>query len=163
MNTAKFFHIPTIGLLACFSSALLAGCAQMHATPVAPQPAPSINRPLDRAAEKVSDAWALLATENAALHPPKGGSPILPPALARAVPLTWTGPLAPAVSKLSTLAGYHYIPQGKQPAAPIIVHLSGTHSLFHDLRELAVQAGTRADLTVNARTHKIVLRYTEDQ
>lgn len=163
MNNTRIFHHRTVGLLACFSSAFIAGCAQMHATPVAPQPAPSINRPLDRAAAKVSDAWALLATENAALHPPKGGSPILPPALARSVPLTWTGPLAPAVSKLSTLAGYHYIPQGKQPTAPIIVHLSGTHSLFRDLRELAVQAGTRADLTVNARTHKIVLRYMEDQ
>ena len=163
MNTTKIFHIPTAGLLACFSSALLAGCAQIHAAPVAPQPAPSINRPLERAAEKVSDAWALLATENAAIHPPKGGSPILPPALTKTMPLVWTGPLAPAVSKLSTLAGYRYIPQGKRPAAPIIVHLSGNHSLFRDLREIAVQAGTRADLTVNARTHKIVLRYTEGQ
>ncbi|WCE92820.1 DotD/TraH family lipoprotein [Acidithiobacillus ferriphilus] len=160
MTTANISFLRTAGLLACLSPALLTGCARMHTSPVPANPAPSINGPLDRAADKVSNAWTLLATENAAIHPPKGGSPILPQALAKTVPLTWTGPVAPAVAKLSRLAGYQYIPQGKRPAAPIIVHLSGTHSLFRDLREIAVQAGKRADLTVNARTRKIVLRYT---
>ncbi|MBU2845224.1 MULTISPECIES: DotD/TraH family lipoprotein [Acidithiobacillus] len=163
MTTANISFLRTAGLLACLSPALLTGCARMHTSPVAANPAPSINGPLDRAADKVSNAWTLLVTENAAIHPPKGGSPILPPALAKAVPLTWTGPIAPAVSKLGKLAGYQYIPQGKAPAAPVIVHLSGTHSLFRDLREIAVQAGKRADLTVNARTRKIVLRYTGAQ
>ena len=163
MTTANFSFLRAAGLLACLCPALLTGCARMHTSPVAANPAPSINGPLDRAADKVSNAWALLATENAAIHPPKGGSPILPPALARTVPISWTGPIAPVVSRLSALAGYRYMPEGKAPAAPIIVHLSGNHSLFRDLREIAVQSGKRADLTVNARTQKIVLRYAEAQ
>lgn len=163
MTTANTPFLRLTSLLVCLSPALLVGCARMHQTPVAANPAPSINGPLDRAATKVSDAWALLATENAALHPPKGGAPTLPAALAKSVPLTWTGPIAPVVAKLSTLAGYHYLPQGKAPAAPIVVHVSGTHSIFRDLREIAVQSGKRADITVNAQTKKVVLRYTGAQ
>lgn len=163
MITANIPFLRTAGLLICLSPALLTGCTRMHTAPVAANSASSINGPLDRAADKVSNAWALLATENAAIHPPKGSSPVLPKALAETVPFTWTGPAAPAVAKLSRIAGYQYIPQGKRPATPIIVHLSGTHSLFRDLREIAVQAGKRADLTVNAQTRKIVLRYTGAQ
>ena len=141
------------------SALLLTGCARMHPTETVVVPAPSINPPLDRAADKVADAWHLLAVEKAAVHPPLGRSPVLPPALFRTVPIAWTGLIAPLVHKLSTFAGYHLHIQGKTPPADIIVHLSGSHTLFDDFREAAVQAGSRADLTVNAATRTVMLRY----
>lgn len=137
---------------------LLTGCARMHPETIT-MAAPSINPPLDRAADKVADAWHLLAVENAAVHAPLGGSPTLPPALSRTVPIAWTGPIAPLIHKLSAFAGYRLHIQGTTPPADIIVHLSGSHTLFDDFREAAVQAGSRADLTVNATTRTVVLRY----
>jgi defect-in-organelle-trafficking protein DotD len=131
----------------------------MHPAETVAMPAPLINPPLDRAANKVANAWHLQAVENAAVHPPLGGSLALPSALSRTVPIAWTGPIAPLVHKLSTFAGYRLHIQGKTPPADIIVHISGSHTLFDDFREAAVQAGSRADLTVNATTRTVKLRY----
>jgi hypothetical protein len=151
------------GLMVSSLVALLSGCAKAPEPVVAATVQPSVISPLDRAADKVSNAWALLATENAAVNPPKGKVPLLPPALARVVPVTWTGPVSPLVAKLSSIAGYRFRPEGVAPAAPIIVHLSGSHSVFDALRDIAVQAGKRADITVNAKTQRVVLRYTGAQ
>ena len=160
MNPHPFFRFAKRTILAgALPALLLTGCARMHPTETVAMPASPINPPLDRAADKVADAWHLLAVENAAVHPPLGGSTVLPPALSRTVPIAWTGPIAPLVHKLSTFAGYRLHIQGKTPPADIIVHLSGSHALFDDLREAAVQAGSRADLTVNAATRTVVLRY----
>ena len=148
-----WFFASTITLL------FLTGCARMHPAETVAMAAPSINPPLDRAADKVADAWHLLAVENAAVHPPLGGSTVLPPALSRTVPIAWTGPIAPLVHKLSAFAGYRLHIQGRTPPADIIVHISGSHTLFDDFREAAVQAGSRADLTVNATTRTVMLRY----
>ena len=154
---SRFF--PWVMLPLEISALLLTGCARIHPAETVAMPVPPINPTLDRAADKVADAWHLLAVENAAVHPPLDGSPALPPALSRTVPIAWTGPIAPLVHKLSNFAGYRLHIQGRTPPADIIVHLSGSHTLFDDFREAAVQAGSRADLTVNATTRTVVLRY----
>ena len=160
MNPHSFFRFAKRTILAgALPALLLTGCARMHPAGTVAMAAPPINPPLDRAADKVADAWHLLAVENAAMHPPLGGSPVLPLALSRTVPIAWTGPIAPLVHKLSAFAGYRLQIQGRTPPADIIVHLSGSRTLFDDFREAAVQAGSRADLTVNATTGSVVLRY----
>lgn len=163
MNISNNLAARSSVLIASVLVALLSGCAREPEPTVAATSLPSVVTPLDRAADKVSDAWALLATENAAVHPPKGAAPLLPPALARVVPITWTGAISPVVTKLSSIAGYRFRMEGVAPAAPIVVHLAGKHSVFDALREIAVQAGKRADITVNAKTQRVVLRYTGAQ
>lgn len=115
---SRFF--PWVMLPLVISALLLTGCARMHPAETVTMAASPINPPLDRAADKVADAWHLPAVKNAAVHPPLGGSPALPPALSRTVPIAWTGPIAPTGSQTlrlcrvssaytgeNTTGGYH--------------------------------------------------------
>lgn len=142
---------------------LLTGCA--HVPPPNP-PAPpvrSIQGALTRSAHQIARAWTVLDEENAAVHPPiVQSTPLLPPELKRTVDFPWNGPLVPLVHKLATMADYTVAVRGPTPAAPVVVTLHGTHTVFNALQIIGEQAGALADIRLNARQRRIVVQYAHN-
>ncbi|MDH0341973.1 DotD/TraH family lipoprotein [Chromobacterium haemolyticum] len=76
------------------------------------------------------------------------------------VTMPWSGTLEQAVTKLANYSGYDPKFIGKPPALPILVQIGREPATVSDhMRNLGIQAGTRADLIVDPR-HKVVeVRY----
>lgn len=147
---------------ACLSL-LLSGCA-VHGRvdqQLVAEPDPLSLR-LAAAVDKASGALETLASVEQARNPGAAiqAVPYAPQELRRTMTVNWTGPIEPIVQRLADRAGYEMQVNGDVPPAPVVVTLTARQKMVIDvLRDLGLQAGTRADVVVDPERRVVELNY----
>lgn len=78
------------------------------------------------------------------------------------VTMPWHGTMEQAVVKLASFSGFEPKFMGKPPVVPIVVQITESPASISDhLRNLGIQAGTRADIVVNPTLRIVEVRYTD--
>ncbi len=86
--------------------------------------------------------------------------PAAPQELRRSVSVEWVGPIEPLAQKLADRAGYRFRLNGDAPPAPIVVSIMAKQkSVVEVLRDIGLQAGTRADIAVDVDMKTVELNY----
>lgn len=82
------------------------------------------------------------------------------PGMEQVVTMPWQGTLEQAVSKLSAYSGFEVKFMGKAPATPILVQIGRDPATVSDhMRNLGIQAGSRADVIVDPAQKVVEVRY----
>ncbi len=147
-------------------SALLAACAPLNFNQKVDQqmvaePDP-VSLRLASAADRASAALQTLASVEQARTPAVSiqSVPSAPQELRRSVSVEWVGPIEPLTQKLADRAGYRFRVNGAAPPAPIVVHVVAKQkSVVEVLRDVGLQAGTRADVSVDVDQKVVELNY----
>ncbi len=172
IKTKKSRQFIFAGLIATVSALSLCGCTDdtpwsydgPH--PVVATPS-SVSIKLADAAEKASTALQSLAAVEQARTPAP-----LPPAtpsephdeLAKPMTVAWTGPASPLLLRLATRVGYRYEQIGTPPATPVDVTINVIEQpILEIMRDVGMQAGTRANLVVDGNRHVVELEYAPNQ
>jgi hypothetical protein len=146
-----------VGLIGLFG---LAGCAAapLGAPGVATTGMPNIQTALNHAITRTDDAVDQL-----------NGTPILrlasaylpsvvPPELQQPIRWHYRGHLVHAVRTLAKIVGWQAVVERSKPHHPIAVSVTANQvPVMTVIRELGIEAGNRADVTVNDRTHTIMV------
>ncbi len=125
----------------------------------APPPEP----PPDPAELRLTEAAVRAEASLAALARTSGTEPapaprIVPEPLLRRVTADWTGPLETLAARLAGQAGYAFAAAGPRPVRPPIVELRAkAQPLILVFRDLGLQAGSAAALTVDADRGRVQL------
>lgn len=154
-------------LVACAALAgTLAACAPMNFNQKVDQqmvaePDP-VSLRLASAADRASAALQTLASVEQARTPSVAiqSVPSAPQELRRSVSVEWVGPIEPLTQKLADRAGYRFRVNGDAPPAPVVVHVVAKQkSVVEVLRDVGLQAGTRADVSVDVDQKVVELNY----
>jgi defect-in-organelle-trafficking protein DotD len=144
---------------------LLVGCTDsddpLTTKPVAAEP-DIVTIKLAQAADKASEALDSIASieqvKNPAPPPPDYSS--APPDLMQPITIRWSGPIEPITRTLAQRAGLKFRVKGPTPGAPLTVSIDAYEQpILHVLRDIGLQAGKRADLTVDAATGVVEVVY----
>ena len=151
------------GVSAVILAATLAACAS---TPPVPAPADATIVALDRSAAAVSRSISALAEveqyDRFKRLPNQPGVYEQVPGMTQVVTMPWDGPVEAAVRQLATQGGYTFKVSGKPPVIPVLVQLTSEPATLSDLlRNVGLQAGSRADVLVYSAQRIIELRYTD--
>ncbi len=114
------------------------------------------------AAGKASDALQKLAAIEQARSGMAAEAPVMdaPPELMQQVSLAWVGPVEPVVRRLAERIGYGFNVLGAVPPVPVVVDINANRRpVIHVFRDIGLQAGVRADLTIDAQNHVVELQY----
>lgn len=141
---------------------LLSACTQYKVDQqLVAEPDPVALR-LSAAVDKASAALQTLASieqahnPNAALQMP----PTAPQELRRIVSLDWTGPIEPIARSLADRAGYTMQVNGNPPPIPVVVSVVAREkSVIEVLRDVGLQAGLRADISVDPGRRLVEVNY----
>lgn len=141
----------------------MAGCAQL-ASPdrqLVAEPDPIALR-LAAAVDKASTALDTLASVEQARNP--GAiiemAPSAPQELRRNMSVEWVGPIETITQRVAERAGYKFQVSGDRPPAPVVVNITATEKTVIDiLRDIGLQAGSRADVVVNAEQKIVEVSY----
>lgn len=77
-----------------------------------------------------------------------------------AVTMPWSGTIEQAVSKLAGFSGYEVKFMGRPPIIPILVQIGREPATVSDhLRNMGIQAGSRADLVIDPKQKVVEVRY----
>lgn len=141
----------------------LSGCAGLNGAgnPQAQDPAYQM---LLKSARNIEGSLTLLAEAEQydKMKEPPGQPRIYQqiPGMEQVITMPWQGTLEQAVAKLSAFAGYETKLMGKPPITPILVTLGREPATVSDhMRNLGIQAGTRADLVVDPNQRIVEIRY----
>lgn len=146
--------------VSCFG--LLSACAlpkvdqQLVATP------DPVSLRLAAAVDRASAALQTLAAVEQARNPGIAvqGVPYAPQELRRTVTLDWVGPVEPILHRLADRAGYEFNVNGDVPPSPVVVTVRAKQkSVVEVLRDVGLQAGTRADVAVDPERRLVELSY----
>lgn len=86
--------------------------------------------------------------------------PYAPQELRRTMTLDWVGPIEPVTQRLADRAGYTFKINGDIPPAPIVVSIKAKQkSVIDILRDVGLQAGLRADVSVDPEHRVVELNY----
>lgn len=136
----------------------LTGCAAAPlgtpkvATPGMPNIQAALNRAIERTDAAVAQLNGVPVTELAAAHLPA----VIPAELQQPIRWHYRGHLVHAVRTLAKIVGYQAIVERAHPHHPIPVTIAASHEpVMTVIRELGIQAGARADVVVDPRTHTI--------
>ena len=143
------------------AAGILTGCIGTRP----PDPAmPSLNAAeamlLDAALRAETAVTRLAALEG---NPAGGGDipRIVPEGLLKRVDFEWIGPVDEAARKLARAAGYRFETAGLRPVRPAMVEIrSKGRPLIMVLRDVGLQAGGTAAVTVDAERGLVVLDWT---
>jgi len=127
----------------------------------APDP---VEERLANAAGEASRALATLAAIEQARTPNADVAQVsgAPAELQRAVTVQWNGPIVPITERLAQRAGYRFRVLGVAPPVPVVVNINARQMpVIEVLRDLGLQAGTRADIAVDAQSRVVEVRYRE--
>ena len=95
---------------------------------------------------------------------PSGGGAvprIVPAGLLKRIDFEWVGAVEEAVRELAGVAGYGFEMAGARPARPVMVEVrSKDRPVIMILRDVGLQAGSVAALTVDAERALVVLDWT---
>ena len=151
-----------LSFMALASLALLAACDNPTVTPVATEP-DIVTVKLALAADKASkalDTIARVEQAKAPVTPPLEDYSKAPPSLMQPVSLRWSGPLEQVVKVMADRAGFRMHVKGSVPATPVIVNVDVWQKpILHVIRDLGLQAGSRADVAVDSASAVIEVRY----
>jgi hypothetical protein len=150
-----------VGLIGLFG---LAGCAAapLGAPGVATTGMPNIQTALNRAITRTDDAVDQL-NGTPVLRLASAPLPTVVPAeLQQPIGWQYRGHLVHAVRALAKIVGWQVVVDRSKPHRPIPVSVTVSHvPVMTVIRELGIQAGNRADVTVNDRTHTIMVIETD--
>lgn len=153
----------TILLLAGF---LLTGCASlMQGAAVKPVPTEPdlVGLRIAQAAEKAAgalDEIAGIEQQRAPALPPVDDYTNAPPALMQVITVRWAGPVEQMLQTLATRAGMRLETKGNRPGVPLMVNVNVYQKpMIEVLRDMGLQVGRRADITVNSTLGVIEIRY----
>ena len=154
---------------------LLGGCADFQARwdgtytsqrelkPMAAEP-DIVTIKLAQAADKASKALDDIATieqqKNPAVPPMPDDYLNAAPNMMQPVSLRWSGPLEQVTRTLAERAGLRFRVKGSQPATPVVVTVDAYQQpILHILRDIGLQAGSRADLAIDQTEGVVEVRY----
>lgn len=141
---------------------VVTGCTSMQLTPVATEP-DLVSTRLAQAAEKAATALDTISGIEQLREPqlpPSEDYSSAPPALTQLITVRWSGPIEQMIDTLSTRAGMRFQSVGGRPNVPLLVNLDVYQKpLIEVLHDLGLQAGRRADISVNSSNNTIEIRY----
>ncbi|MDD3372030.1 MAG: DotD/TraH family lipoprotein [Alphaproteobacteria bacterium] len=159
---------------------LLSGCSDIRAgwdrmwssdesyqlevgTPVATQP-DIVSIKLAQAADKAAKALDTIANieqqRNPNIPPMQQDISSASPALMQPVSLRWSGPIEQVSRILAERAGLRFRSSGRIPGIPLVVNVDAYQQpILHILRDIGLQAGSRADLLVDQNEGVVEVRY----
>lgn len=154
-------RFPICVLAACV--AILSACATPPPTQAAPD---STLVALDRSAAAVSNSITALAeVEQYDRFKRVPNQPRVYEQVAdmtQVVTMPWDGPVEAAVRQLAQQAGYTLKVAGRPPVIPVLVQLTKEPATISDLmRNVGLQAGSRADVLVYPGQKIVELRYSD--
>ena len=117
---------------------------------------------LASAVDRASAALQTLASVEQARNPTAAiqAVPYAPQELRRTVSVSWVGPIEPLARKLADRAGYSLSVNGDVPSTPVIISVEAKQkSVIEVLRDAGLQAGQRADISVDPETKIVELNY----
>ena len=117
---------------------------------------------LAQAADKASKSLETLAAIEQTRTPSSSVAPIenVPDNLARAMTISWIGPIEPITRTLANHSDYKFVVLGDRPPVPMVVNLEAENTRVVDLlRNLGLQLGNRADIRVDASRNVVELQY----
>lgn len=80
------------------------------------------------------------------------------------ITVRWSGPIDQIVRTLANKAGASFSTKGRMPATPLIVNLDVYQQpLIQVLRDIGLQAGQRADLSVDSQRSIVEIRYAASE
>ncbi|MGE4350871.1 MAG: DotD/TraH family lipoprotein [Bdellovibrionales bacterium] len=83
-----------------------------------------------------------------------------PPALTQLITVRWAGPVEQMLESLADRSGMQFKTVGARASVPVLVTLDVYQKpLIEVLHDLGLQAGRRADITVNSSNNTIEIRY----
>jgi defect-in-organelle-trafficking protein DotD len=161
---------------------LLAGCSDFgtrwddfqnkmsNMTTTQPEIAPTATEPdvvtlkLAQAADKASAALDSIANieqqKNPATQPLNDDYSNASPNVMQPVTIRWSGPIEQISRVLAERAGMRFRVKGREPAAPLTVNIDAYQEpILHVLRDVGLQAGSRADLAIDQNEGVIEVRY----
>ena len=152
------FLLKTVGL---FALVALAGCENPAVVPVATDP-DLVSIRIAQATEKASQALDTIAgieQQRAPVAPVQDFSSA-PPGLSQLITVKWTGPVDQIVRTLALRGGMKFLEKGARPPVPVTVSVDAYQQpMVELLRDLGLQVGRRADLSVDASKGVIEIRY----
>jgi defect-in-organelle-trafficking protein DotD len=158
---------------------LLAGCSNIESrwnswfpsTPTPPPYGPAVATEPDivsvklaQAADKASKALDSIANIEQQKNPSVAPLPVdyanASPNILQPVSLRWSGPIEQVTRILAERAGMRFHVLGRSPEVPLVVNVDAYQEpILHVLRDVGLQAGTRADLSVNQNEGVVEVRY----
>ncbi|MCT4575415.1 MAG: DotD/TraH family lipoprotein [Alphaproteobacteria bacterium] len=118
------------------------------------------------AAKKASDAIVELA-EVEKMRTPTTSAPVMnniPRLLRQKMSINWNGPIKQIVQKIADRAMYDVVEMGKPYSTPILVQIDAVDAPIIDiLRNVGLQAGSRANLVVDTENRNLEVHYVEIQ
>ncbi|OFW82707.1 MAG: hypothetical protein A2018_07995 [Alphaproteobacteria bacterium GWF2_58_20] len=114
------------------------------------------------AAGRAADALQKLAAVEQVRSGVVAEAPVsnVPPELMQQVSLTWVGPIEPVVRRMAERIGYGFDVLGVAPPVSVVVDVNAVRRpAIQVFRDIGLQAGTRADLTIDAQNHVVELQY----
>ena len=141
---------------------LLAGCMNMEMTPVATDP-DLVSTRIAQSAERASkalDAISGIEQMRAPNMPPPEDYSSAPAALTQPITVRWSGPVEQMAETLAQRAGMRFQTVGGRPGVPLLVSVDVYQKpLIEVLHDLGLQAGRRADISVNSSSNTVEIRY----
>jgi len=144
-------------------SFLLAACATNTPVTAVPAEPDVVSLRLAQAAEKASaalDTIAGIEQQRAPQLPPTDDYSNAPSALTQSITVKWSGPVEQMVEMLASRAGMRFQVKGNRPGVPLTVNVNVYQKpMIEVLRNLGLQVGRRADISVNSSSGMIEIRY----
>jgi len=142
---------------------MLSGCGMTgQMTPVAAEP-DVVSTRIAQAAEKAASALDTISgieQQREPLLPPPQDYSTAPAALTQLITVRWSGPIEQMAETLATRAGMRFQSIGNRFGTPLLVSVDVYQKpLIEVLHDLGLQAGRRADLSVNSSNNTIEIRY----
>jgi defect-in-organelle-trafficking protein DotD len=159
MNTKKIAS-KSVLLLA---SLTLAGCiTSTQMQPVATEP-DVVSTRLAQAAEKAAaalDTISGIEQARAPAMPAPDNFANAPASLNQPITVKWSGPAEQMVETLAGRAGLRFQSKGNRPGVPLTISINVYQKpMIEVLRDIGLQIGRRADITVNGMNNVIEIRY----
>lgn len=149
-----------VAVLAVAAVALSA--CERQVTPLATDP-DIVSLRIASAAEKAANALDSISgieQQRAPQQVPPQDYANAPAELTQLITVKWTGPVEQICQTLAARAGYGFSVNGSVPGAPLIVNVDVYQKpLIEVLHDIGLQAGTRADVGVNAVNNRVEINY----
>ncbi len=140
----------------------LAACNTMQVTPIATEPdivTVKLAQAADKAAAALDGISGIEQQRNPGMRSVEDYSNA-PPNLVQPVTIRWSGPVEQITRELAERAGMRFRVKGPVPAVPLVVNVDAYQlPIIHVLRDVGLQAGTRADLAVDPSSGIIEIVY----
>ncbi len=142
---------------------LLAGCSWDTPDHLATEP-DIVSMKLAQAAEKASKALDTIAhidqQRNPTVAPLRNATVNQASPLMQPISLRWSGPIDQVARVLAERAGMRFRALGRDPGVPIIVNVDVFQQpIFYVLRDIGLQAGSKADVIVDQNDGSVEVRY----